>query len=82
MQVVAKHDAPVRHCFFVKQLGAGMLVTGGWDKTVGPGFSSPWNQAVPLQLRLPSTISMSTWGMFDHVTDCALHGVTGLPNIS
>lgn len=34
-QVVAKHDAPVRHCFFVKQLGAGMLVTGGWDKTVG-----------------------------------------------
>ena len=35
LQVVAKHDAPVRHCFFVKQLGTGMLVTGGWDKTVG-----------------------------------------------
>jgi hypothetical protein len=34
VKVVAKHDAPVRHCFFVKQLGAGMLVTGGWDKTV------------------------------------------------
>jgi hypothetical protein len=41
MQVVAKHDAPVRHCFFVKQLGAGMLVTGGWDKTVGPASEVP-----------------------------------------
>ncbi len=35
-QVVAKHDSPVRHCFFVPQLGStgGMLVSGGWDKTL------------------------------------------------
>lgn len=45
MQVVAKHDAPVRHCFFVKQLGAGMLVTGGWDKTVGLTAAILWLQA-------------------------------------
>ena len=32
--MVAKHDAPVRHCFYVKGLGSGMLVTGGWDKTI------------------------------------------------
>jgi WD domain, G-beta repeat len=34
-QVVAKHDAPVRHAFFVKELGGtGMLITGSWDKTI------------------------------------------------
>lgn len=34
--MVAKHDAPVRHCFIIPQLGngGGMLVTGGWDKTL------------------------------------------------
>ena len=31
-QVVAKHDAPVRDCFFVQQLN--MLVTGSWDRTL------------------------------------------------
>lgn len=33
-QVVAKHDAPVRHVFYSQQLGSGMLITGSWDKTV------------------------------------------------
>jgi mRNA export factor len=31
--VVARHDAPVRHCFFVPQLN-NMLVTGSWDRTL------------------------------------------------
>ena len=59
MQVVAKHDAPVRHCFFVKQLGAGMLVTGGWDKTVGLTSTvsgprqSPYSHAHQAQHRPP-----------------------------
>ena len=56
-QVVAKHDAPVRHCFFVKQLGAGMLVTGGWDKTVGLTPATPGSRPLALQPRLPSTVS-------------------------
>jgi mRNA export factor len=34
MQVVAKHDAPVRSCHFVPALGSGMLVTASWDKTL------------------------------------------------
>ena len=32
-QVVAKHDAPITHAFFVKELN-NMLVTGSWDRTV------------------------------------------------
>ena len=32
-QVVARHDAPIRHLFSVKDMSS-MLVTGGWDKTV------------------------------------------------
>eukprot|EP01025_Chloroclados_australasicus_P025594 TRINITY_DN2552_c0_g2_i1.p1 TRINITY_DN2552_c0_g2~~TRINITY_DN2552_c0_g2_i1.p1 ORF type:complete len:412 (+),score=36.83 TRINITY_DN2552_c0_g2_i1:48-1238(+) len=32
MQVVAKHDKPVRHCFYLQDKN--MLVTGSWDKTV------------------------------------------------
>ena len=32
-QVVARHDAPIRHLFSVKDM-SNMLVTGGWDKTV------------------------------------------------
>ena len=32
-QVVAKHDAPITHTFFVKELN-NMLVTGSWDRTV------------------------------------------------
>ena len=31
-QQVAQHAAPVRHCFFMRQMN--MLVTGSWDKTV------------------------------------------------
>lgn len=33
-QAVAQHEAPIRHCHFVKDMGGGMLVTGGWDKTI------------------------------------------------
>lgn len=32
-QVVAKHDAPIRHLFHVKDMN-NMLVTGSWDKTL------------------------------------------------
>ncbi len=32
-QVVAKHDAPIRHLFPVKDMN-NMLVTGSWDKTL------------------------------------------------
>jgi WD40 repeat protein len=32
-QVVAKHDAPIRHLFSVKEMN-NMLVTGSWDKTI------------------------------------------------
>ena len=32
-QVVAKHDAPVRHVHYLKDMN-NMLVTGSWDKTV------------------------------------------------
>ena len=32
-QVVAKHDLPVRHVKFMKDMN-NMLVTGGWDKTI------------------------------------------------
>ncbi len=31
-QQIAQHAAPVRHCFFVKDMN--MLVTGSWDKTL------------------------------------------------
>ena len=31
-QQVAQHAAPIRHCFFIRQMN--MLVTGSWDKTV------------------------------------------------
>ena len=31
-QVVAKHEAPIRHLFMVKE--AGVLVTGSWDRTL------------------------------------------------
>ena len=31
--VVARHDAPIRHVFSVKDM-SGMLVTGGWDKSI------------------------------------------------
>ena len=34
MQIVAQHDAPIRHLFYVKEMGGGMLVTGSWDKTI------------------------------------------------
>ena len=34
MQVVAQHDAPIRHLFYVKEMGGGMLITGSWDKTI------------------------------------------------
>jgi len=33
MSVVARHDAPIRHLFSVKDM-SNMLVTGGWDKTL------------------------------------------------
>ena len=32
-QVVAKHDAPIRHLFSVKDMN-NMLITGSWDKTI------------------------------------------------
>ena len=32
-QVVAKHDAPVRHLHYLKDMN-NMLVTGSWDKTI------------------------------------------------
>lgn len=32
-QVVAKHDAPIVNCFFVKELN-NMLVTSSWDRTI------------------------------------------------
>ncbi|KAK9824435.1 hypothetical protein WJX72_010244 [[Myrmecia] bisecta] len=32
-QVVAKHDAPIKHLFTVKDMN-NMLVTAGWDKTI------------------------------------------------
>ena len=31
--VVARHDAPIRHLFSLKDM-SGMLVTGGWDKSL------------------------------------------------
>ena len=31
--VVGRHDAPIRHCFFVPQLN-NMVVTGAWDRTL------------------------------------------------
>jgi mRNA export factor len=31
--VVARHDAPIRHLFSLKDM-SNMLVTGGWDKTL------------------------------------------------
>lgn len=32
-QQIAQHAAPVRHCFYVKDMN--MLVTGSWDKVGG-----------------------------------------------
>ena len=32
-QIVAKHDAPVRHLHYLKDMN-NMLVTGSWDKTI------------------------------------------------
>ena len=32
-QVVAKHDAPIRHLHYLKDMN-NMLVTGSWDKTI------------------------------------------------
>ena len=32
-QVVARHDAPIRHLFSVKDM-SNMLITGSWDKSV------------------------------------------------